>query len=80
MWLGHNSQMRRENVDRNSERVKAAADENEIWKIAADITNPHSENIWSMKNENGIGETREEQTIADNFNKFFANKIHNIKQ
>ena len=51
----------------------------EIWKVASDITNPHAENNWTMKKEDGDGTTTDEQVIADQFNIFFSDKISNLK-
>ena len=45
--------IRKDNIKINSERMLKAKNVNEIWKVAKDITNPHSENNWSMQNPAG---------------------------
>ena len=60
-----NSQIRKDNIYFNNERIKKANDENEIWKVAKEITNPRSVNSWSMLNKDEV--TSDEQLIADTF-------------
>ena len=74
-----NSQLRSENVAMNSERIKKVENKNETWKIAGEIRNPLQENAWSMSDKDGSKVT-DEQTIANNFNNFFTEKINNIKK
>ena len=53
--------------------MKATNDENEICRIANDITKPRNENDWKMKTEHGT--TTDEKEIADIFNTCFTDKI-----
>ena len=73
-----NSQIRKDNIYYNNERIKKANDENEIWKVAKEITNPRNVSSWSMLN--GKEEEIDEQIIADTFNNHFINKIRNLKE
>jgi hypothetical protein len=72
-----NNKIRKDTVDFNNKRVDEAKDENEIWNIAKDITNPKKETEWSLKMENGV--ITDKQQIADHFNKFFVEKIQKLK-
>ena len=41
--------VKNDSIQYNNVRVEKAEDENEIWKIVKDITNPNSETTWSLK-------------------------------
>ena len=72
------SQLRKENIDFNNNRVNEAKDDNEIWKIVKEVSNPNKSTEWSIK----IGEetTTDEKVIAETFNKYipFAIKCMNM--
>ena len=68
---------RKERKDFNNKRIADANDENEIWKITKEISNPRNETSWKLKTDNGT--TDDHQKIADEFNKFFVDKIVNLK-
>ena len=72
-----NSEIRKDNVNFNSERIKQAKDENEIWKVVSDITKPNADHTWNMKTEEG--NTNDEQEISNTFNTFFTEKITKLK-
>ena len=55
------SQIRKENVAFNNDIIQAAKDDNEIWKVVKEVTNPKQANMWSKK----IDGTR----CSDTFNK-----------
>ena len=54
-----------------------ANDENEVWKVVNDVIKPKKENEWMLKEEEK--EIKDEQIIADTFNKFFIDKIDALK-
>ena len=43
------SKIRQESVAYNTERVKSANNEGDVWKIVKEVTNLHSSNSWSLK-------------------------------
>ena len=51
---------------------------NETWRIVKEINNPKQESAWKIKN--GDVETVDEKEIANTFNKFFVDKVANLKQ
>ena len=61
-----NSALKKDSVNFNSDRIKQAKDENEIWNVVSDITKPNAEHTWNMKTENG--NTSDKQEIAVSFN------------
>ena len=71
------SQIRKENIDHNNNRVKEANSESEIWKIVNEVNKPKNENEWNMS-INGKVES-DEQKIAEAFNDYFVNKIVKLK-
>ena len=71
------SQIKKDTIDHNNNRIDKAKDENEVWKIAKEIINPRKENNWSMQINNSI--TDDPTLIANSFNTFFAKKIKNLK-
>ena len=73
-----NSQLKKDNLNFNSDRIKKAKDENEVWKIVKDVTSPRTnQNITLI--ENGVEITKEEE-VAELFNEFFVEKISKLKQ
>ena len=70
-----NSAIRADSKKFNSKRITDAKDENEIWNIVNDITNPRKETNWKL-NEND-GPIDNEQEIAKIFNNYFVEKIEN---
>ena len=61
----------------NNARVDNAKDENEIWKIVNEISNPRSgEGITIIENNVKIVD---EGKVAEIFNQFFVSKIKNLK-
>jgi hypothetical protein len=73
-----NSQLKKDNLNFNSDRIKKAKDENEVWKIVKDVTTPRTnQNITLI--ENGVEITKEEE-VAELFNEFFVEKISKLKQ
>ena len=72
------AQMRRDKIRMNAERIEKAKDVNETWRIVKEINNPKQESAWKIKN--GDVETVDEKEIANTFNKFFVDKVANLKQ
>ena len=64
------SQLRKENIELNNNRVSEANDDNEIWRIVKEVTNPQKSSAWSIK----IGDTNtmNEKVIAETFNEYFS--------
>ena len=46
-----NSKIRSETKDFNNNRIDRAGNENEVWKIANEISNPQKANDWSLKSD-----------------------------
>ena len=63
------SQLRKENIELNNNRVSEANDDNEIWRIVKEVTNPQKSSAWSIK----IGDTNtmDEKVISETFNEYF---------
>ena len=72
-----NSELKKDNLRFNSERVREANDENEIWKVVKDVTNPKSNSTIRLLEEGKIVE--DEKEVADIFNNFFVTKISDLK-
>ena len=72
------SQIRKDTIDANNNRIDAAKDENEVWKVAKEIINPMKENNWSMKINNII--TDDPVEISNTFNSYFVKKIEDLKE
>ena len=70
--------VKNDTIKYNDERVERAKDENEIWKIVNDNTNPKCEKKWSLEEDGEIVE--DEQKVADVFNEFFIKKIRDLKE
>ena len=73
-----NIQIRKDNIYFNNEKIRKANNENEIWKVAQEITCPKNATEWSMKHEDKF--TSDEQIIADCFNTHFTEKIDKLKE
>ena len=73
-----NSSLRKDSVDFNNNRIEQANDENEVWKVVNDVIQPKKENDWSLKEGDKL--IKDEQMIADTFNKFFIEKIEDLKK
>ena len=64
-----NSELKKDTINNNNERIDKANDENEVWKIVKEISNPNrNDNI--ILNEEGK-EVTEEKEVAEIFNSFF---------
>lgn len=72
-----NSLIKSDTIKYNNDRIEKAEDENEIWKIVNEVTNPKSESKWTLE-ENGE-KVEDDLKIAEIFNEFFINKIKDIK-
>ena len=65
--------IRRDNLNFNEERIAKANDEEEIWNIVNEVSNPKCATEWKLKTEAGLIE--DDQEIADNFNDFFIRAV-----
>jgi hypothetical protein len=72
------TQIRKENLDHNNNRVEEAKTESELWKITKEVTESKSENGWKI-NINEVP-TEDQSIIAETFNTYFIEKIENVKQ
>ena len=72
------TQIRKENIEHNNNRVEEAKTESELWKITKEVTESKSENGWKI-NINEVP-TDDESIIAESFNTYFIEKIENLKQ
>ena len=72
------NKVRQDTIEINEERIEKAGDENELWKIVNDITNPKAEASWKLEEEGRMIENEKE--IADIFNDYFIEKIENLKR
>ena len=61
------SQLRKENVDYNNNRIEEANNERELWKIANEVLQPKKETEWSIIKEDGSTASGEEE-VAELFN------------
>jgi exonuclease III len=73
------SQIRKENIDYNNNRVEEANNEGELWKVAKEVLNPKKETVMKIVKEDG-SETMDELVIAESFNSFFTEKIEQLKK
>ena len=73
------SQIRKENIDFNNNRIEKASNEGELWKIANEVMNPRSEVSWKIEKKPGVVIT-EDVDIAETFNEFFTDKIDQLKK
>ena len=69
--------VKKDTIKYNNERVEKAEDENEIWKIVNDITNPKCDKKWILE-EQGVT-IEDDQEVAEVFNDFFITKIRDLK-
>ena len=68
------SELRKDVINSNNERVEKAENENEIWKVVHDITKQKSATgITLIENGKSIDDEAE---VANIFNVFFVEKIH----
>ena len=73
------SKIRKENVDYNNNRIEEAANEKELWNIANDVMNPRKESDWKIIDDEGK-EITEERDVAETFNRFFVEKVEDLKR
>ena len=73
------SQIRKENIDFNNNRIDKASNERELWNIANDVLNPRKESNWSITNPDGQKIT-DEGEVAEVFNDFFIEKVEKLKK
>ena len=73
-----NSELKRDTVRNNNERIDKAKDENEVWKVVKDISNPNRNNNIILT-ENGK-DVSDEKEVAEIFNNFFIEKIEKLKE
>ena len=67
-----------ENIVFNDKRVSESRNENEIWNIAKEVSNPKSNDQWELKTSD-TSTTKDTEIIADTFNSFFSEKIINLQ-
>ena len=72
-----NSELKKDNICFNNERVKNAADDNEIWNVVKDVTKQKS-SMTIILEEDGK-KIEDEEQVANIFNDFFVEKIQNLQ-
>jgi hypothetical protein len=72
------SQIRKENIDFNNNRIENANNEGKLWKIANEVMNPKSETSWKIEKESGE-EITNDLEVAETFNEFFTDKVEQLK-
>ena len=72
------SELKKDNLNFNNERVNKAANENEIWKVVKDITNQGDTSSIKLMEEGVLIE--DEVEVANILNDFFVEKIHNLQE
>ena len=72
-----NSELKKDTIRNNNERIDKANDENEVWKIVKEISSPNRNNNIIL-NEDGI-EITDGKEVAEIFNNFFIQKIEKLK-
>ena len=72
------SKIRKDNIDYNNNRIEEANNEKELWNITNDVINPRKESDWRIMNKEGKIIT-EEKEVAETFNKFFVEKVEDLK-
>jgi hypothetical protein len=73
-----NSEFKKDSINYNNDRIDKAKDENEVWKVVNDISNPTTSNKFTLLEGGKLIEY--ESKVADIFNDFFVNKIENLKK
>ena len=73
------SQIRKENIDFNNNRIEEAKNERELWNITNEVLNPRKETDWNVINKDGKNVT-EEEDVAEAFNDFFIEKVVQLKE
>ena len=72
------TQIRRDTMNRNGEKIAGAKNEGETWKVVNEIIKPKS-NV-TIVITGPEGEITDEQEVADAFNSFFVKKISDLKE
>ena len=71
------SQLRRDTLQQNGDRIERAGNEGETWRIINDIIKPRSSASLTVRTPEG--EISDEEEIAEVFNQFFVDKINTLK-
>ena len=71
------TQIRADTKNANGKRIEESKNEGEMWKIVNDIMKPNSEQTWKLKEGDTVIDS--ELEIANTFNKFFIEKVINLK-
>jgi len=73
------SEIRKENINYNNNRIKEANNESELWRVANEVLNPKKENDLKIINTEGKI-LAEEKEVAEAFNEYFIEKIQLLKE
>jgi DNA polymerase II small subunit/DNA polymerase delta subunit B len=71
------AQIQKENIDFNNNRIEAAENKVELWKVTNEVLNPRKENDWRIEKEDGEVVT-DEKEVAEAFNHYFIDKIFKL--
>ena len=69
-----NHLVKKDNMAYNKARINKAKNENEIWRIVNDVTQPKKDVEFKLRTESGSS-TSDNQKVADIFNDYFVTKI-----
>ena len=72
-----NSNVRADTIKFNNEIINKANSQKETWAIINEVSNPKSQNNWTLKTEQG--ETSDHGEIAEILNVYFNKKIVDLK-
>ena len=71
------NQMRIDTLEQNSKRISEAKNEGEVWKVVNNIMKPQSNEKIILNSTNR--KITEDTEVATKFNKYFVDKIENLK-
>ena len=71
------TQIRKDTIQMNGEKIGNAKNEGETWRIINEIIKPKSDHTTTINGPNG--EVSNEQEVADMFNAFFVKKVEDLK-
>ena len=72
------NQIRKDTVNMNADRIAKAKNESETWRVVNDIIKPKNQAPITIRTTD-TGDITDEKEVAEAFNKFFIDKISNLK-
>ena len=71
------NQIRKDTMNMNADRIAKAKNEGETWRVVNDIIKPKNSTPITIRTV--AGDVTDEAKVAESFNKFFVEKISNLK-